>query len=331
MAPSHCHRPATFPSQRPEAGRSRGFPGSAVAPGAPGMSWLPASGTQPGLRVPLRCRLQGASAQSGIPCVPPAAPVPRQRNRMGGSIHSISPSLCWAQKAPGERKSTSCVPDEALGPAAGRACGAEGAVLGQGCRAPPFPSSSLLGKGPAWLPQPFLQAGLVCSPQSMDGLAAAYSKSERAVSGRAFAVPQAANRPCPTTSGGCRRRLQFPALPSAFPALTRVTPRHQSRATVPGLPHLSGNRQCLGEGRSIAMHPCFGSKCTGKLVRKGYWGTQRCQHSPTNCCPATLLPLLSPISALWPSVPISSRGLGDFSACLGQCEVFVPLVASRLT
>lgn len=43
---------------------------------------------------------------------------------------------------------------------------------------PPLPSSSLLGKGPAWLPRPFLQTGLVCSPQAIDGLAAAYSKSE---------------------------------------------------------------------------------------------------------------------------------------------------------
>lgn len=53
--------------------------------------------------------------------------------------------------------------------------------LGQAGRAakpPPLPSSSLLGKGPAWLPGPFLQAGLVCSPQAIDGLAAAYSKSE---------------------------------------------------------------------------------------------------------------------------------------------------------
>lgn len=48
----------------------------------------------------------------------------------------------------------------------------------QCCRPPPLPSSSPLGKGPAWLPWPFLQAGLVCSPQAVDGLAAAYSKSE---------------------------------------------------------------------------------------------------------------------------------------------------------
>lgn len=58
----------------------------------------------------------------------------------------------------------------------------------------------------------------------MDGLAATYSKCERVVLGRAFAVPQAANRPCPTGTAACRRRLPFPARPLAFPALTHRVP-----------------------------------------------------------------------------------------------------------
>lgn len=202
-------------AQRPEAGRSRGVSRLGRGPKCP-RDELAASQQHPAWPLsPFAVPFKGLLPQSGILCLPPAAPVLPQCNQYGGLYLQHHPLLTLGAESNWQEKiHLMCFLSQALGPAVDTGCGAEGAVLGQGCRAPPpLPSSSLPGKGPAWLPQPFLQAGLVCSPQAMDGLAAAYSKCERAVLGRAFAVPQAANRPCPTGTAACRRRLLFPARP----------------------------------------------------------------------------------------------------------------------
>lgn len=132
---------------------------------------------------------------------------------------------------------------------------------GQGCRAPPLPSSSLLGKGPAWLPQPFLQAGLVCSPQATDGLAAAYSKCERVVLGS----PAGSE---PAVSSRHRRLPQASPVPSAplgFPS-TAPPVSHPGISAQPlsrGSPTFLVTGSVWGRGEALPSPPCFGSRAPG--------------------------------------------------------------------
>lgn len=124
--PSHCHRPATAPSQRQEAGPSQGGSWLLCGPECPRDELAAARPLRP-FAAPL---VRAFCHSQESPVFPHM--VPRYWNDMRGSIHSITPSICWVQKAPGRRKSTSCVPLGGSGPAAG----AEGAVPGQGSEHP---------------------------------------------------------------------------------------------------------------------------------------------------------------------------------------------------
>lgn len=68
--PSPRHRPGTSSSHKGrKPGAAGGFPGSVEAPGTPGPSQLPASGTQPGLCVPLLSCSSGFCHSRGFPCL----------------------------------------------------------------------------------------------------------------------------------------------------------------------------------------------------------------------------------------------------------------------
>lgn len=63
-----------LPHKGRKLGAARGFPGSAVAPSAPGMSWLPARGTQPASESLCDAAYKGLLPQSGIPCLSSSFP-----------------------------------------------------------------------------------------------------------------------------------------------------------------------------------------------------------------------------------------------------------------
>lgn len=154
----------------------------------------------------------------------------------------------------------------------------------------------------------------------MDGQAAAYSKSERVVLGRAFAVPPAAERPCPPGTAASRRRLLFPVRPLAFPALTLC----HTPASAPSLcPRAPPPSSVCGRGEASAITPLLWLQVHRKAGEEGCWDTQ--SHK--------LLPSHTPCCCSLPSLPSGHQfqypveTLGDFSACLGQGEAFV--VASR--
>lgn len=79
-----------------------------------------------------------------------------------------------------------------------------------------------------------------------------------------------------------------------------------------------------GEELCLLSPPCFGSGCAGKPLRKDagahlVWATLWATAQPPSCY--LFLPLL-------PSHQSSVEGLEDFSAFLGECEIFA-LVRSR--
>lgn len=154
------------------------------------------------------CTVRNSLRSSSCPSAPAG-------ESYGGLHPHHHPRLTLAvQKAPGKRKSSSCVPKGGSG-----ACGAEGAVPGQGCRAPLAPLLQPAGQG-ASLASAALSAGWAGMFTTSYGRTAGLPLTVN-VSELFWAVPQAANRPCPPGTGVCRRRLLFPALPLAFPALPR--------------------------------------------------------------------------------------------------------------
>ena len=202
---------------------------------------------------------------------------------------------------------------------------------GQGCGAPSLPFRSLPGRGPALLPRPFLQAGLVCSPQAIDGPAAAYSKSEEAVLGRAFEVPQAANRPSPTGAITRRGLLPFPARPLAFPAPThRVSvpvisakPLSQGFPTFPEAADISG-AGAVSAVTLPALGPGVQESHGGRMLEQSVLASTvpKTTPQPPSCC-CFLLSLPSGHRLQCPE-----EGLGDFSAFLGEHEICAPVMAS---
>lgn len=108
-------------AQRPEAGRSRGVSRLGRGPKCP-RDELAASQQHPAWPLsPFAVPFKGLLPQSGIPCLSSSCPSAATVESIWGALSTASPSpLHWVQKAPGNRKSTSCVSEPGSGACSGQ-------------------------------------------------------------------------------------------------------------------------------------------------------------------------------------------------------------------